>query len=314
MLAPIRVTSPVIEAYKNRIRDFSTLPERLPSAIEHLGRHVADQVLERLLVTSASITTPLGVTFEGVLPASSNTMLVTTKEDHPFLGVSIARELDAQHVGYIHMEGRRGLQALVAPIREMRFPANTGPLDLMVVAKSVIATGCTASTLVRRATEHLQPAKVVIAALFYSERGLRELGEALPNAQIIVLGEPDRLTDDGLLEPGLGILEDRLRSVVDQEPLFAEGRVPPLVQLEPVPALSEAIDQRVANVCEALQKEGANITPADCIHLLGHYKKALLAAQSDKPTASAMDLTEAITEEDVNAVLVRIKLLSKRSA
>lgn len=313
MPAPIRAEGPVIEAYKNRIRDFGTLPEHLPNAIERLGRQVANQILEQLLMASTSITTPMGTTFEGVLPIAQNTLVVTTKEDYPFLGMSIAHELDTQHIGYIHMEGSRGLQALVAPIREMRFPQNIGPLDLVVVAKSVIATGCTASTLVRRAAEQLQPAKVVVAALFYSERGLSELGDALPNIQIIVLGEPDRLTSDGLLEPGLGILEDRLRPVLEQEPLFEEGRVPPLIQLEPASAVAEAIDQRVADVCDSLQREGANITPADCIHLLGYYRKTLIAAQSDKPVASAMDLTEAITAEDVNAVLAKLRPSSRRS-
>jgi uracil phosphoribosyltransferase len=50
-----------------------------------------------------------------------------------------------------------------------------------------------------------------LVSIFYSNAGIAELRESFPNAYIFVVGEPDNLTDDGLLVPGVGLLDERIR-------------------------------------------------------------------------------------------------------
>ena len=83
-------------------------------------------------------------------------------------------------------------------------------IDSILIAKSVLATGCTAISLTRKALSEYVPDKVIIVAAFYSTRGLDDLTAEFPNAHIFVVGDPDDLEENGLLVPSIGLLEERL--------------------------------------------------------------------------------------------------------
>jgi uracil phosphoribosyltransferase len=140
-------------------------------------------------------------------------IVVTTKFDLETFGRAISATLEPSKVGYMNFEGRRGLDALNSPVREIELPdVRNGVVDAVVIAKSCLATGCTAISLARTAVQEYSPRILVIATIFYSMSGLRELEEAFPHAHMFVVGEPDEMDGDGLLHPGVGLLEDRLSS------------------------------------------------------------------------------------------------------
>jgi hypothetical protein len=45
---------------------------------------------------------------------------------------------------------------------------------------------------------------LIITTIFYSNNGLADLMQEFPYASIFVVGEPDTLTEEGLLTPGVG--------------------------------------------------------------------------------------------------------------
>ncbi len=109
--------------------------------------------------------------------------------------------------------GQRGVQALNTQIRHMELPDTKGQsVHTLIVAKAVLATGCTAIHLAKKAMSKYMPRNVIIASAFYSQNAIAELNHELPNSDIIVIGEPDVLDDEGMLIPGIGNLDHRLRA------------------------------------------------------------------------------------------------------
>jgi uracil phosphoribosyltransferase len=56
------------------------------------------------------------------------------------------------------------------------------------------------------------PRNTIIASVFYSKQAVAELSQEIPNADIIVIGDPDALDENGMLVPGVGNLDVRLRA------------------------------------------------------------------------------------------------------
>lgn len=83
-------------------------------------------------------------------------------------------------------------------------------VDTVIIAKSVLATGCTAISLTRKALEKYTPQAVIIAAVFYSVDGINAILQEISTAKLFVFGDPDQLQQDGLLVPGFGDLDKRL--------------------------------------------------------------------------------------------------------
>lgn len=88
-------------------------------------------------------------------------------------------------------------------------------IKTLIVAKSVLATGCTAVHLARKAIETYNAQSIIIASVFYSEIGINEITNELPQSKIYVFGDPDKLNADGMLVPGVGNLDMRLNLNAD---------------------------------------------------------------------------------------------------
>ena len=87
-------------------------------------------------------------------------------------------------------------------------------VDSVIIAKAVLATGCTAIVLAKRAIEQYNPKELIIATAFHSKEGVAELKEVFPQAKLILLGKPDILEkSNGFLMPGVGNLDERIREV-----------------------------------------------------------------------------------------------------
>lgn len=73
-------------------------------------------------------------------------------------------------------------------------------------------TGCTAISLLRKAIEKYDPQKVIVAAVFHSEQGIKDIKAEMRNCKIYICGHSDDLNKVGLLEPGVGDIDRRTQT------------------------------------------------------------------------------------------------------
>lgn len=193
------------------IRRSTSAPDKLHAALRELGEAVARAIVERFYLAQEAFRTPMGVEVQAAVPRFPLTVAVTTREDFDHFATGLARVLGNCALGSMDFEGRRGQDALSSPVRTVVLPDLPGQrVDSLVIAKATLATGCTAVSLTRTALGQYTPDRLIIAAVFYSQRGLDMLRAEFPNAHIFVVGQPDEVTPDGLLVPGIGILAERL--------------------------------------------------------------------------------------------------------
>jgi hypothetical protein len=139
---------------------------------------------------------------------TSACVLMTTKGDMGHFGSGLREALEPCHLGYMDFGGRRGLAALNTPMREMYLPDIEGKaVKAVVVAKAVLATGCTAISLTGTAMAKFLPQLLVIVTIYYSAEGLSEVLRAFPNAIFVLIGEPQLRNTDEFLIPGIGLLD-----------------------------------------------------------------------------------------------------------
>lgn len=196
------------------IRNKETAVEELRQALLDLGRIMGDEILGQCNLSSKSIVTPLRSIFSGVQskPDDGITIVISTKDDYAYFAKGIAEGCSSVYHGYIDFDGARGEAVYSSPYRSMDLPEIKSMLSVkrVIVAKSVIASGCTAITLAKKAVSNYCPEELVIVAPFYSQQGVDELQAELRNAKIYVAFGPDELNSDGMLVPGVGDIDARL--------------------------------------------------------------------------------------------------------
>lgn len=201
------------QSQKSIIRSESSSPELLKKSIFNLGEEFAKTITEKYDLKQKTIRTPMSHTIEALLPKYSRSVIITTKDDFESLGMGLNNKLENSLLGYMDFEGRRGAAALDSPIRNIDLPNSTDePVVNLIIGKAVLATGCTAVSLTKESVIKYMPRRIIIASCFYSKRGVSELMHEIPNADLILVGEDDRINDDGMLEPGIGNLDHRLHN------------------------------------------------------------------------------------------------------
>ena len=206
-----KLTEPYILAQAGIIRRASSTSSELRIALYRLGGELGKRIVENFYLRKRSITTPMNCDTTSIVPEIPLSAVITTKDDMPFFGKGLTEVLGDYTLGYMNFEGRRGIQALNSSIRTIEFQNQRHKaVELLVIGKSVLATGCTAISLTRTALAHFNPEKLIITTIFFSNNGLADLMQEFPHASIFVVGEPDTLTEDGLLTPGVGLLDERM--------------------------------------------------------------------------------------------------------
>lgn len=208
------INNPIIEVMKTAIRDTNTNTTDLQNTLQMLGRDIASSILGDLFVEPCTVITPLNETANGFHILSQKAIIISTRDEFNYFAQGLYDVLNRyfRHEcqrGYIDFAGDRGTSTLSSSIRAIDLP-NLSSVDTVIVAKSVLATGCTAITLLQNAIEHYHPTNIVVASVFYSNQGISELESTMPNCNIYVTGEPDSINANNLLVPGVGILEQRL--------------------------------------------------------------------------------------------------------
>lgn len=195
------------------IRNKESASSELKKSLYKLGNIAAQEMIVDIMKKEHSVITPLDEEFVGTsIDFKNEIVVISTRDDFEYFANGIAETFGDCIRGYMDFKGVRGVQALNTPIRSMELPnITTGrPVDTVVIAKSVLATGCTALTLAKKAFEKYMPLKLIILSAFCSERGICELKQELPRAEVYVCAKPERLGKDGMLHPGVGNIDYRL--------------------------------------------------------------------------------------------------------
>ena len=178
-----------------------------------VGEEIGKVIVERYFMDRKNIRTPMNEDVIAIVPKVPLCAIVSTKDDFEFLGKGLSRILENSVNGYMDFEGRRGREALNSHIAHMELPEAKGQsVHTLVIAKAVLATGCTAVHLAKTAQKKYMPRNILIVSVFYSEKGVLELQHEVPNADIVVVGKPDSVDENGMLTPGVGNLDQRLKA------------------------------------------------------------------------------------------------------
>lgn len=175
---------------------------------------MGEQIIGDEHTYSSVVTTPMNLNFEGLRIMQNLTAIVSTRDDYKYFASGIASPFEGVIRGFMDFGGLRGPEALTSPIRAIDLPEiKRGQfVKTLIIAKSVLATGCTAIHLARKAIEAYNPQRIIIASVFYSDRGISDVSLDLPQSKIYVFGNPDVLNEDGMLIPGVGNLDTRLNA------------------------------------------------------------------------------------------------------
>lgn len=205
---------PYITALLTEIRDEQTSKETLRKRLSYIGRRIGELIIGDGLVLEKTVTTPLGLPYTGLCLSKTTTLIVSTRDDYHYYANGIASCFSKPYRGFMDFDRVRGPEALKCKRRAIEFPTvKPGEVvDTLIIAKSILATGCTAISLTHSAIARFLPKRVIIAAVFYSEDAIQEVLAEIPNVEnIYICGEPDLLNADGLLVPGVGNLDARIR-------------------------------------------------------------------------------------------------------
>lgn len=208
----IKINTPYVLSLANLIRDRNTGSDELKQYLQELGEEISKEIVSRFYLKNKKIITPLNHEYKGVVQELPMAIIITTKDDMEHIGYGMSKLFKNSKMGYMNFEGRRGQDSLCTPVREIVFPdLKQERVDALIIAKSVLATGCTAISLTKSALNQYMPDRLFIITIFYSTRGLHDIKKEFPNAYIFIVGESDDLNENGLLVPGIGLLEERLK-------------------------------------------------------------------------------------------------------
>lgn len=214
-----------MQLLETAIRDAETSVVELRQALLELGRMMGDEIRGRCSLSSKKVMTPLHLFFGGVQskPDDGISVVISTKDDYVYFAKGIAEGWSSVYHGYIDFDGARGESVYNSPYRSISFPEIKSqlPIRRVIIAKSVIASGCTAITLAKTAITKYLPEELIIVAPFYSQQGIDELFAELRNAKIYVAFGPDELNQDGMLVPGVGNIDARVagKTLQSEQPL-----------------------------------------------------------------------------------------------
>lgn len=197
---------------QTKVRKKQTGSEELKEALFQLGEYMCTEIIGNEFLESECVITPLDEQFHGLIMIQPKTMIISTKDDYEYFAAGISKNLNNCLRGYMDFAGLKGVQTLSSSIRSVSLPEiNNGEIiDTIIIAKSVLATGCTAISLLKKAIEVYNPSNIIVASVFYSNQGVLELKMKMPKCKIYVCGDADSINKDGMLVPGIGNLDKRL--------------------------------------------------------------------------------------------------------
>jgi uracil phosphoribosyltransferase len=212
----IIVKDEYIEALKLRIRDMRTDGARIARDLQLLGQEMAKHLVKHFFLEQRQVVTPMDHTVDGLAPAIPQCVIVSKHEEHAHFATGAQYILDGSERGFVDFGGKRGPEVSKREPVGVKFPSLRGnDVDTIVVAKAGIAGGCTVKEMARLATEKYGPCRIVFMAAFYTREGVDGIRREFAKGTFVVAGDPDTLNNERMLIPGIGQLNERLRSAKD---------------------------------------------------------------------------------------------------
>lgn len=206
-----------IKILETKIRNKDTESEELKITLKELGNIVGQELSTDILSKRISIDTPMSDKFDGLcIDFNNEIVIISTKDDYEYFANGIADLFGECIRGFIDFGSNRGQDVFTSPIRSIQLPdiISGRKVGTLIIAKSVLATGCTAISLAKKASEKYMPQKLIIVSAFCSERGICELKQQLPLADVYVCIKPETLDKNGMLRPGVGNIDARLNNKI----------------------------------------------------------------------------------------------------
>ncbi|MCX2741997.1 uracil phosphoribosyltransferase [Pontibacter anaerobius] len=192
------------------VRNKDTSRDQLVESLTIVGQSIGRNIFNSYFTQEANVTTPMSQSYKGILNIEKSIVIISTDADYNNYAQGIASNFRNCYRGYIDYAGKRGKDALREEFRTLHLPEINKPyIDVLVVAKTVLATGCTAISITQNAIQKYKPRTVIIASVFYTQVGIEELVNEFPHYNFLLI-EEDELNDDGMLLPGVGNLDKRL--------------------------------------------------------------------------------------------------------
>jgi uracil phosphoribosyltransferase len=183
--------------------------------LRKIGLFFGYEIANMLEYEEVNVTTPMNADHHGVR-LCNNVVVVSSFEDADYFAAGIRDVFPLALVGKIdalrtYAEGRWR-----APIQKAELPKEVPPESAVVIAKAILASGCTAISLIGKTLEIVKPKSMIVAAIIAHQDACHEIANEYPYVSMeFMIGEMDPVLDEkGYVIPGIGNISDRLgRSV-----------------------------------------------------------------------------------------------------
>ncbi|WP_097028576.1 uracil phosphoribosyltransferase [Clostridium peptidivorans] len=196
-----------------KFRDKSYCGEELKKIYKNLGSIFALELASCIKFEEFNIVTPLNKEYTGTRCVDNNLLFVSTFEDNEIFAKTIGDFYEVQKYAMLNVD--RAENGWEASVVSAELPKNIGDVKTIVFCKSVLATGCTAKSILKKISELCNPESIIVISIISSNEAIKELRDKYRYLNInFLVGEIDTLdAKSGVLLPGLGMIENRLKSV-----------------------------------------------------------------------------------------------------
>lgn len=196
-----------------RFRDKECSGENLKEVYRSLGSIFAYKLAQYIDFDPYKIITPMEKEYNGSKNEVNNDCLfVSTFEDNASFTKVIGDFYGVKD--YAKLEVYRAENGWNASITKVSVPEKIKSVKKIIFCKSVLATGCTAKSILKYMCEQYNPEEIIIIAIISSDEAIQELNDEYRYLKIsFLIGETDSLDHEkGMLVPGVGLLEKRLKN------------------------------------------------------------------------------------------------------
>jgi uracil phosphoribosyltransferase len=196
------------------LRSVDTEQVEFRKGLVKLGRICGYEIIDGMMDTEfVSITTPLAdTTGERVKGLDRVVVVNVLRAATPFVeGLLKAFPRAKQGVVSASRDEAAGMdEAGEFPISMdyVKLP-ELGPEDTVIVADPMLATGSTMISVLEEVLEQGSPERLLALSAVSAPPGLVNVGESVPEADVLTVSIDERLDDDGYIVPGLGDAGDR---------------------------------------------------------------------------------------------------------
>ncbi|WP_270566670.1 uracil phosphoribosyltransferase [Clostridium beijerinckii] len=197
-----------------KFRDKSCNGKELKKTYANLGGIFAIELASYFDFVECDVVTPLNQAYIGSKCVGSNNLLfVSTFEDNESFTKTIGDYYGIKEYAKLNVD--RAENGWEASVISFEFPQNIGEIKTVIFCKSVLATGCTAKAILKKICEICNPDNIIVVGILSSNEAIEELKREYRYLNInFLIGEIDKLENEtGLLIPGVGMIEDRLKIV-----------------------------------------------------------------------------------------------------